>query len=136
MRGLDRAVRRGRAAFERRMRATCVVTRVDGVTEDENGYEVPNTVTVYEGPCYFRYPGLAFESNFDSVGVTIAQSRLVGRFPFGPVFMVDDFVTVISDPDTPHLAGTVMRVASIDDQSQATAQRLLLEDNQKGVKHE
>lgn len=88
---------------------------------------------VYAGKCYVRYPGLAFESNLDSVAVSVAQSRVVVRVPFGVAFRPGDVITVLSDPDTPHLAGTVLRVASIDDQSQSTAQRLLCEDNQSGL---
>lgn len=144
---LPNTLARARRKFESRMRATAVVTRATGnMTTDADGYEVPEFVQVYpnpdwpadhphkDGKCYFRYPGLAFESNFDSVGITVAQSRLVGRFPFGVTFAVDDVVEVLSDLDNPRFVGMVFRMASIDDQSQATAQRMLLEDNQKGVK--
>ncbi len=123
-----------RGLAEERMRGTCRIARVVGTTVGDYGEEVPVWEAVYEGKCYLRYPGLAFESTFDSVGVTVTQSRVVARIPFGPVIAVDDVITVLSDPDTPHLAGATLRVASIDDQSQATAQRLLCEDNQKGVK--
>lgn len=135
----------GRAKTESRMTSTAVVDRKVGTTVDDYGREVPELVRVYpdpswpddhphaDGKCYFRYPGLAFASTYDSVGVNITQSRVVGRFPFGPEFMVGDVVTIISDRETPHLAGAELTVASIDDQSQATAQRLVLDDNQKGV---
>ena len=119
---------------EERMRGTCRIARVVGTTVGDYGEEVPVWETVYEGKCYLRYPGLAFESMFDSVGVTVTQSRLVARIPVGAGSFVADVITVLSDPDTPHLAGATLRVASIDDQSQATAQRLLCEDNQKGVR--
>ena len=76
---------------------------------------------------------MAFETAYDSVGVAISQSRVVVRVPFGTVYRVGDRVTIVSDPDNPQLVGTVYRVASIDDMSQATAQRLLCEDNQAGV---
>lgn len=114
--------------------ARCRIVRVDGVTEDEDGYEVSNFVTVYEGPCYTRYPGLAHETSFDSIGVDVTQSRLIVFVPHGPVFAVGDVVTIVDDPNTPHLEGTVLPVASIDDQSHASAQRLLCQDNQKGVR--
>lgn len=138
-------LRKGRAQTEKRMRATAIVVRKIGTTVDDYGREVPELKQVYpdpswpsdhphaDGKCYFRYPGLAHPSIFDSAGITITQSRVVGRFPFGPEFAVGDVVTIISDLDTPHLAGTELTVSSIDDQSQATAQRLLLDDNQKGV---
>lgn len=138
-------LRRGRAQTERRMKASAIVVRKIGSTVDEYGREVPDIKQVYpdpswpadhphaDGKCYFRYPGLAHPSIFDSIGVTVTQSRLVGRFPFGVEFAVGDVVTITSDPDNPNLAGTELTVSSIDDQSQATAQRLLLDDNQKGV---
>ena len=137
-------LRKGRAQTEKRMRATAIVVRKIGTTVDDYGREVPELKQVYPDPswpdnhpyksgkCYFRYPGLANPSVFDSAGITITQSKIVGRFPFGPEFAVGDVVTIISDLDTPHLAGTELTVSSIDDQSQATAQRLLLDDNQKG----
>lgn len=123
-----------RGHAEARMRGTCKIERVVGTTVDDTGKEVAVIESVYDGKCYIRYPGLAFESTFDSAGVTVTQSRVVARIPFGPVIAVDDVITIVSDPDAPHLAGATLRVASIDDQSQSTAQRLLCEDNQKGVK--
>ena len=53
--------------------------------------------------------------------------------PFGVAYRPGDIATILTDPDNPQLANTVLRVASIDDMSQATAQRLLCEDNQAGV---
>lgn len=138
-------LRKGRAKTEQRMRATAVVTRRDGMELDDDGYEVPSVRQVYpdpswpddhpyvQGKCYFRYPGLAFETDYDSAGLTITQTRMVGRFPFSVEFKVGDVVTIVSDPDNPHLDGSELRVGSIDDQSQATAQRLLLDNNQRGV---
>lgn len=124
---------RGRAAFERRMRGGCKVERLGASVPDGFGGTTTPRELVFEGKCYLRYPGLAFESNFDSAGVTVSQSRIVLRVPFGPTFRPGDVVTILSDADNPQLAGTVLRVASIDDQSQSTAQRLLCEDNQSGV---
>ncbi|HEY4536432.1 MAG TPA: DUF6093 family protein [Enteractinococcus sp.] len=138
-------LQRGRAQTESRMKSSAVVVRKTGTEVDDYGREVPSLKQIYpnpdwpedhphaDGKCYFRYPGLAFASVFDSAGVTVTQSRLVGRFPFGVEFAVGDVVTIMSDPDNPNLAGTELTVSSIDDQSQATAQRLLLDDNQKGV---
>jgi hypothetical protein len=123
----------GRAAFLRRMRDTCVIVRPGLPVDDGQGGVVDTPTSVYEGACYVRYPGFAFESNREVVGAAVAQSRVVIRVPFGPVFRPGDRITIIASPDTPHLAGTVLRVASVDDQSQATAQRLLCEDNQAGV---
>src|SRR5699024_11725179 len=49
---------------------------------------------------------------------------------------VDDTVTILADPDNPALVGAVYRVASQVPRSQGTRQRVLLEDNQKGVRSE
>ena len=126
-------LRQGRASFIRRMRDSCVIVRPALPVDDGQGGVIESATPVYEGACYVRYPGLAFESNRELAGVEVAQSRVVVRVPFGPVFRPGDRITIMSSLDTPHLAGTVLRVASIDDQSQATAQRLLCEDNQAGV---
>lgn len=127
------------------MRATCVIERKTGQIDDGRG----GVTTVWEqvypdhswpadhpdaaGPCYTRYPGLANESTFDSAGASVVQSKLVLRVPFGVAFRPGDRATILADIDNPQMAGTVLRVASIDDMSQATAQRLLCEDNQAGV---
>lgn len=122
-----------------------MVTRPGAPVTDENGKVTTPAPQIYPapswpeghpaaaGPCYMRYPGLAFENEHDSQGVTIVQSRVVARLPFGVIFRPGDLITILSDPDNPQMVGTVLRVASIDDQSQATAQRLLCEDNQAGV---
>lgn len=139
------ALAQGRAAFESRMRGTCRITRHGPLVTDENGDVSSSVEVIYPDPAwpgnhphrdgrgYARYPGLAFEQNADSQGVNVAQSRIVYRVPFGPIFRPDDVVEILTDPDNPQLAGTRLRVASIDDQSQATAQRLICEDNQRGV---
>ena len=101
------------------------LVRVSGVTVEHGD--------VYEGRCYVRYQGLAQEATVDAAGAQVVVSRVVVRVPHGPVFRVGDVVAITASPDTPHLAGAVYRVASIDDQSQATAQRLLCEDLQAGV---
>lgn len=131
---VSHVLQRGREAIAKRMRARSDVDRPVGSEPDGRGGEtVLYERIVTDEPCYFRYPGLANESTFDSAGASVSQSRLVGRYAFGPVYRPGDRVTVKSDPDNPQLVGTVLRVASIDDMSQATAQRLLCEDNQAGV---
>lgn len=133
---LDRALRRGRAAFEKRCRATCKITRATGnLVEDGDGREVLEVITVYEAlPCYVNYDGVPFESTFDSQGVAITQGRVELVTAVGRDVVVDDVVTIVTDPDNPSLEGAVYRVASQVPRSQGTRQRVLLEDNQKGVK--
>lgn len=131
---VSHVLQRGRDAFARRMRGTCDVRRPNGTTPDGRGGETPILEPVSGNlPCYVRYPGLAHESTFDSAGVSVPQSRVVVRVPFGAIYRPGDRITILSDPDNPQLVGTVLRVASIDDMSQATAQRLLCEDNQAGA---
>ena len=131
---VDRVLARARAAFIRRMRATCTIRRVTGTTLDPlTGADVPTFADVYSGPCYTRYPGLAFEQNPEAGGAVYTISRLVVRIPHGAQIRPGDLVTIDADPDSPQMAGTTVRVASADDQSQASAQRLLCEDYQAGV---
>lgn len=116
-----------RAAFARRMRATCTIER-PGARDPLTGQ--PSWAALYTGRCYTRYPGLAQEQNPEAGGAAFTVSRLVVRVPFGVQCRPGDRVTVTADPDNPQMAGTRLRVASIDDQSQASAQRLLCEDYQ------
>lgn len=130
---IDRALVPARRAFLRRMRATCTIRRVVGTTLDPlTGADVPVYAVpdVYSGPCYTRYPGLAFEQNPEAGGAVYTISRLVVRIPHGAQVRPGDLVTIDADPDNPQMAGTTVRVASADDQSQASAQRLLCEDYQ------
>lgn len=129
---VESVLAQGRAAFERRMRATCLIRRVMGSTVDEWGAEVPTYATIYDGKCYTRYPGMAFEQNPEVGGFNPTVSRLVLRIPFGPVVKPGDRVDITSDVDNPQMVGSKLRVASMDDQSQATAQRVLCEDFQSG----
>lgn len=109
------------------MRASCRVER-PGKPDPLTG--LPSWTQVYDGRCYTRYPGLAFEQSPEAGGAVFTVSRLVVRVPFGVAYRPGDRVTIVSDPDNPQMAGTRLRVASIDDQSQASAQRLLCEDYQ------
>lgn len=121
-----------RTQAESRMRGTCTIERPNGETT-VGGVVTPSFEHVYVGKCYTRYPGLAQEANREVGGATVTESRIVVRIPFGPVCRPGDRVTITADSDNPQLAGAVYRVESIDDQSQATAQRLLCSDLQSGV---
>lgn len=120
------------------MRGTCTIRRpLPGQEKSDPtlpGRTIPtfDPEPVYVGNCYTRYPGIAHEQNPVFAGATDVVSRVIVRIPFGAVVRPGDVVTIDSDPDNPQLAGTPLRVASIDDQSQATAQRLLCEDFQAG----
>lgn len=123
-----------RAQAESRMRGTCKIERPTGEqATDNDGVVSAVFAPVYTGKCYTRYPGLAQEANREVGGATVVESRIVVRIPFGPVCKPGDRVTVIADLDNPQLAGDVYAVESIDNQSQATAQRLLCSDNQSGA---
>lgn len=120
-------------AFERqRMRGLYLVIRPGDPVTDENGDVTYPFAVVHDGKGYTRYPGIPFEQNADVGGALVARSRAVIRIPFGPIVRPGDLVYVRSDPDNPQLVGTIVRVGSIDDQSQATAQRLIADDLQSG----
>ena len=129
---------RARAAFEKRMRARLVITRAstDLPTTGPGGVVTPSPrIEVYgteaaPGKGYVRYPGLAFEQNPESAGLVLTISRVIVRIPFGSVIRPNDEVHILTDPDNPQLQDVRYLVASIDDQSQATAQRLLCKDDQ------
>ncbi|GAA1742961.1 hypothetical protein GCM10009809_42110 [Isoptericola hypogeus] len=125
-----------REQFRGRMRGTLSITRPDPSHPLENPATGEVTFAgpeVYNGPGYLRYPGLAQETSPIAGGSTQFDSRIVVRVPFGVAFRPGDQVEVLVDPDNPQLVGTRVWVASIDDQSQATAQRLLCVDHQGGV---
>ena len=125
-----------------RMRATCVIERPGEDDTDENGDVTTPFTQIYpdpewpddhphaDGKCYTRYPGLAWEQTPEVAGATIVSSRLVVSIPHGVVARPGDVVTILSDPDNSQMIGTRLRVASIDDQSQATRQRLVVDDLQ------
>lgn len=132
---IEYALARGRAMFEARYRGRCTVERATDDSEiDDYGRETPVVETIYEDlPCYVSYDGVPFESTYDSAGVTITQGRVELITAVGKNIVVDDVVTITSDPDSPELVGNSFRVASQVPRSQGTRQRVLLEDNQKGV---
>lgn len=124
---------RGRHIALVRMRGTCTVDRPGTSTTNADGAVSATFTKIYQGCCYTRYPGLAQESNRDVAGTSVVESRLVVRIPFGVVVRPGDRITITGDPDNPQLVGTVLRAESIDDQSQATAQRILCSDYQAGA---
>lgn len=131
--GVETVLAAGRAAFLRRMRATVKIERPgEPVTGPDARVTTPRA-TLYEGPGYTRYPGLAFEQNPEVAGATLTLSRILVRVPHGIQYRPNDVVTIVADPDNPQMAGTELQVQSSDDQSQATAQRLLCSDPQSGA---
>lgn len=144
MRGvtLARSLARSRAAVLVRMRATCTIDRPGPLVTLPGGEVVQSATRVYpdpswagnhphaHGPCYGRYPGLAFEQTPEAGGAQVTVSRLVVRIPHGVQILPHDVVTWVSDPDNPVMVGTLLLVGSVDDQSQATAQRILVDDYQ------
>src|SRR5690625_912540 len=121
--------------FEMRYRGRCTVERTTGEKViDEYGREVPEIVSIYTDlPCYVSYDGVPFESTYDSAGVTITQGRVELITAVGRDIVIDDVITITAEPDSPELVGSSFRVASQVPRSQGTRQRVLLEDNQKGV---
>lgn len=134
-----------RSRFEaKRFRGQLLIETKGSQTTDKQGKVTTTWNTLYDGPFYARYPGLAWEQTPEVTGQTMAVSRIVIRIPFPersaafwkaspPKVPVGARLTVVSDPGNAQFAGTVLRVASIDDQSDATAQRLFCEDFQSGT---
>lgn len=131
------ALGRFRRRAESRMRGKLAVRRPlpghETIGDDGSVIPLYDGTFEHETPYYGRYPGLAHETVRHTAGSTVVESRLVARVPFGQVYRPGDVLTVLEDPDNPQMVGAMFRVASIDDQSQATAQRLLCEDFQSGV---
>lgn len=139
---LTRALVRGRVGALARMRATCTIDRPGDVVTGPDGEVTCPVTRIYpdpswgsshscaRGPCYARYPGLAFEETPQGGGQVFTVSRLAVRVPHGVSFTPGDVVTWLSDPDNPAMVGKVLRVGSVDEQSQSTAQRLLCDEYQ------
>lgn len=135
---------RGRFEAKRFRGEIKIEVRGEQETDRNTGVVATDWTLLYQGPFYARYPGLAWEQTPDVAGQTMAVSRIVVRIPFPersgdswktdpPKVPVGARITVVSDPGNEQFAGTVLRVASIDDQSDATAQRLFCEDPQSGT---
>lgn len=124
----------GRAAFERRMRASIRVDRVvSRDTDPLSGKPIIAYRQVYAGKAYFRYPGLAWEQNHTTGAAQLVTSRIVCRIPFGAQLLPGDVVNVLADADNPQMVGSKFTVDSTDDQSQSTAQRIIVTDYQSGL---
>lgn len=145
---LSQTLRRARVAFvQKRLRARCHITVVDPlreVTDPVTGVVSPYTQTLYaDVPCYTRYPGIAFEDKHPVGGIQLVDSRIIVRVPHDFRTVGGDWVPYVipvnavivwdSDPDNPKLVGTRFQVKSLDEQSQASALRVLCDDTQKGV---
>lgn len=129
-----------------RMRGTCIIERPTGDKNVGGGKVEKEYTQVYpdpswwpdthphtDGKCQTRYPGIAAEQNRELAGQTTTESRVTHKIPHGVSIRPGDRVTILSDLDNPQLVGRVLRVESVDDQSQATAQRLRCTDVQSGV---
>lgn len=76
------------------MRDTCVVSRIDGWTEDADGVQVPREVPVYEGVC--KVQSWNPESrDAVSVGTPKAVQRYIVHFPAGTEVEDGDIVRVV-----------------------------------------
>lgn len=145
---ISQTLRRARSAFvSKRLRARCTIVLVDPtreITDMDTGEVTPYRETLYtDVPCYVRYPGVAFESNHPVGGIQLVDSRILVRIPHDYRTETGDWMPYMipvkavivweSDPDNPKLVGTEYLVKSLDEQSQASALRVLCEDAQSGV---
>lgn len=124
-----------------RMRATCTVDRPGAPTTDNDGNVTVTATRIYPdpawdddhpyatGPCYARAVS-AMSTDTDAGGRLIDVTRIIVRVPHGVTFWPGDVVTWATDVDNPGMVGKALRVTSVSDQSQGTAQRLACDDYQ------
>lgn len=70
----------GRAQAESLMESTCVVTRITGETQNENGSATPTVSTIYTGQCRLRFPTIRAQQAL-AEGQSIARDRGVLSLP-------------------------------------------------------
>lgn len=134
-----------REMAESRMRSQIKITRI-AVDEFGNPVQVTTPdgdvteerVTVYTGKARIHYPGTPWPSTPDVGGAEVTIRPIFTSIPIGAVLPlgaleVGDLVNVVSDLDTPALAGDVYRVIEPGNASQETAQRVLCQHYGAGV---
>lgn len=124
-----------------RMRATCTIDRPGAPTTSADGEVTCTATRMYPdpgweddhpysaGPCYARVASLVATAQ-EAGGRLVTVSPVVVRVPHGVTFWPGDVVTWVTDVDNPGMVGKVLRVTSVSDQSQGTAQRLTCDDYQ------
>jgi hypothetical protein len=130
---LDAVLDEAREAMQSRMRTDLTIERPgDPVTDPETGKVTTPLVPVWAGKGYVRYPGVVFEETTTTGGFRFVASRLMVRIPVDPEILPGDVITIVRDRHNSNLNGRQVAVESTDDQSQATAQRVLVTSYQAG----
>lgn len=128
-------VARGRAAAERGMDATCLITADgvgDPVFDDETGqYTDPARATIYEGVCRIQIPSIIAGEKVLSAGeraTTTQEAEL--QLPVGGTdgVAIDHRVEILTSPLDVSLVGRVFTVTARHEKSHATARRLRVRD--------
>ncbi len=133
---------RGRAMAEARMRGTSRITRVakdaDGQpiqVTDSDGNVTQERETIYEGKSRAHYTGTPWPSTPDVSGTEVTIRPIFLSIPSSTPARIEvgDLVEILTDIDTPSLAGDVYRVIEPGNASQETAQRILCQHYVSGV---
>ena len=111
------------------MTSTLTVTRVTGQTRNyETGGLDDELETVYSGPGRIQTYEPQ-ESRPEAGDHSYVIQRYSAHLPVGAgPFRVNDQITVDADPLDPALVGRIYRVVSLFNKSQATAQRIPVEE--------
>jgi Family of unknown function (DUF6093) len=113
----------GRKQAEALMESTCVITRVTGSVQNDDGSKTPTLGTIYSGPCRLRFPTVRPEQSL-SEGQTLARDKGILSLPVSTSAGVraNDTATVtLGDLDP----GTVVvgRIEAPFTQTHSTARR-------------
>ena len=123
---------RGRTQAEALMTDTCTITRVTGsVFNDSDGTYTDTLDTVYAGKCRVQLRNMAVAALPLSGERQVVALQLEVSIPLTSVApRVGDAVTVTVAPHDPALVGRVFRVREEMHKSQATARRLVAQEEQ------
>lgn len=122
-------VARGRRSAEALMTDTAKVTRITGETTNSVGVVVNTRSTIYTGKAK-RQSYQPYEQTPEAGGHTFTIQRYSAHFPVGSfVPEVGDLIEWTSNASDSDMVGLFDRVAALLHKSQATAMRLLVDEN-------
>ncbi|MFB7630688.1 DUF6093 family protein [Streptomyces sp. NPDC056149] len=124
---LDRLLAQGRTAAQQLMTDWCRIERSTGIDTTDDGRDVEQATTVYEGRCRVRPAAQA--ATTDKTGTVIVETWAYTVSVPLPVagIRTGDAVQILASDD-PGLVGRRLRVRSIDRGTQITARRLACEE--------
>ncbi|MFE7315659.1 DUF6093 family protein [Streptomyces sp. NPDC057555] len=124
---LDRLLAQGRAAAQQLMTDRCRIERSTGIGTTDDGRDIEQVTTVYEGRCRIRPAALA--ATTDKTGSVIVETwAYTVSVPLPVADVRTGYAVQILASDDPGLVGRRLRVRSIDRGTQITARRLACEE--------